>query len=272
VSTLLTHFVSLDLSIPTLQRNTLHKDLEKLYLASRAKPFYVHLTFPPKPSLRSLPPTLLRLDLAGLVLKDWNISIPSVKLLTLDHVKFGPLESTYEETSKTCRDFFASFPTLNSIAFNRLGRLTSDALSRLKVYGITQLRLGDCAFGCICDHGPTDPPASRSQALPSFVKCLARHFRCKIKNLSLSTDQDTTFLSEILSSRSGHTHPPFLTKLQTIHLHCSPLLDDEPDLDARKPVVLEKSRKLLERAGLGEVKFRWMHEEENKFTEWDPSV
>lgn len=243
--------------------------LEKLCLSSRAKPFYVHLSFPPKPSLRSLPPTLVRLDLIGIVIKDWTVSIPSLKILTLDHVKFGPLDSTREETSKTCRDFFASFPALDAIAFNKLGRLASDALSRLKVYGITQLRLGACAFDCICDHGPTDPVSS-SQPYPSFVECLSRHFRCKIKYLILPASPDSRLLNELLSSRSGHPHPSYLKKTRSIALHSFPLLDEEPNMDGCRTIEYQTSLKSLEKAGLREVKLSWAEVEERELTVWEP--
>ena len=243
--------------------------LKKLTLSSRvAKPDYAHLSFPPKPSMSPLPSTLVRLDLVGLVLDDWTIGIPSVKVLTLDHVKFGSLKATNEQTSNCCRNFFDSFPSLDAIAFNKLGRLAPDALSRLKVYGITQLRLGPCSFRCICEHGPTDPP---SAILPPFSHSLARYFRCKIKYFTLPSIQKAALLEEVLSSRPDQPYPPYLAKLHTVSLHSSPFVDnDRPFFEIRKKYQFETARKLLDEAGLKELELNWIHQDQVEVVDWEP--
>ena len=168
--------------------------------------------------------TLSRLDLYNITIRAWECTIPSVKILTLELVTLGRPDSS-TAGADVCRNFFDSFPSLHSIAFNSVSIPYPIALIRLKVYGIKNLYLGpDCyivrdlvrttsssvaelnsSLDAMLDtnsdtsdedayegsRGPSKLAAFKTVlgndefTVSSFLRDMSRYFRCRIKHLWL---------------------------------------------------------------------------------------
>jgi len=258
--------------------------LTHLYVISWEPPNQARLSLgspssSPRKSPALLPPTLVRLDLSCVAINEWNSTLPALKVLTMSHVAFGKDDKTDStERAQTCRQFFGSFPSLESIAFNGILRLTSDALTRLKVIGITDLYVGPCSVhpsGANCS-------AKNQDDARSFVQALARHFRCRIKHLYFKPKMcpcippqfcNIVPLRELLESRSGERRPPYLAKLETLTV--APPREQHESVDWPCGVEWEEwmYRQDLEKAGLSHVEVkRWRVGEKGKLVQWEPKL
>ncbi|GAA5991567.1 hypothetical protein JCM5350_002618 [Sporobolomyces pararoseus] len=214
--------------------------LNKLLVGNHKQPYGIQLNFP---STLTIASTLVRLDLAQVTIESWSKLLPSVKTLTLDHVVFGRDDSV--STDDLCRDFFSSFPSLNSIGFDGVIRLASTSLAQLKVYGITRLYLGVCCA-----------PASKSSSCHAlgqgqdrnFVEALARHFRCRVKHIFFAPDVSSLLLIYLLLS----------------------VTRGEYDYEFEA----EELERFLFEAGLRHVEWsRWEESEEgDKLSSWEPKI
>lgn len=233
----------------------------------------------PRKSPALLPPTLIRLDLSYVAIDQWTSSLPAVKVLTMSHVAFGKDSSSDSaRRDEICRQFFGSFPSLESIAFNGILRLTSDALTRLKVIGITNLYLGPCSTHR--EDSRANCSANKQDDARSFVQALARHFRCRIKNLYFDPKVcpcippqfcNIVPLRELLKSRPGERRPPYLAKLETLTV--APSREQHPSVDWPCGAEWEEwmYRQDLKKAGLSKVEVkRWRVGDKGKLVEWEP--
>ncbi|GAA5854715.1 hypothetical protein JCM5353_006066 [Sporobolomyces roseus] len=159
-----------------------------------------------------LPQTLSRLDLCHIDIPSWDSTLPSLKTLTLHHVNFAIANSPRSRTSKVCRQFFDSFPSLTALGINGISGMDSTALSLLPP-SLVHLALGPCAFPstaarCSLKHKP-EP----------FLAYLARHLRCKIKHLVLSNSHwGVLFFKQLVESREDGKLPIYLRGLETIKI------------------------------------------------------
>ena len=212
----------------------------------------------PRKSPALLPPTLIRLDLSYVAIDQWTSSLPAVKVLTMSHVAFGK----------------------DSIAFNGILRLTSGALTRLKVIGITNLYLGPCSTHR--EDSRANCSANKQDDARSFVQALARHFRCRIKNLYFDPKVcpcippqfcNIVPLRELLKSRPGERRPPYLAKLETLTV--APSREQHPSVDWPCGAEWEEwmYRQDLKKAGLSKVEVkRWRVGDKGKLVKWEPKL
>ena len=252
-------------------------DLEKLFVSSTNSDECPSLSFPPNPSLSSLPTSLVRIDLCSIYLENWDIELPSVTILTLNHVSFVGPHSTMKQATESSRDFFGSFPKLKAIGFSAIRRFDPVSLARLKVSSITHPFIDACVIDEDCDCCPgfrtvLDPPK-----IP-FLRSLARYFRCRIKYLILpSRVTSPRSIKSILSSHpsiSSHPHPPYLARLETVRI-LSPQMSlynlDKPTIDDISHGILVQGH--LHQAGLENVELKWWKNrkvEKGTMLEWEP--
>jgi len=234
------------------------------------------IVFPPAPSLSSLHKTLVRLDLAFVVLEQWNLPLPSVKILTLDHVRFGRRTSSFEQMVETCRNVFGSFPNLAALALDGLCRLTSDALSKLGMFKIKQLYLGQCCFKPTLGCDSEFRQGNWKMRDTTFLQCLARHLRTRIKHLHLpSCTQATSVLEHLLSSRIDGQCPFYLAKIESICIAPPPENDGKTVEESAQAKEDEEviATSFCQTVGLRgvEVKF-WDKFEEIPLSEWNPQM
>jgi len=89
--------------------------------------------------------------------------------------------------------------------------MQSIAFTQLKPT-VVHLALGTCVF-------PEEAERCISEIKKPLVEHLARHFRCKIKHLTLPNDgAGGVFLRELLESRQDGTPPIYLRGLETIKI------------------------------------------------------
>lgn len=184
--------------------------LEKLYISSAQTDLSVKIFKPIESIFHPLPRTLTRLDLARIDIPTWDAYLPTVKTLTLNHINFGRESSPQNRLTNICQRFFASFPSLEALGLEGLGRMDSIAFTLLKPFKLSHLSLGYCVF-------PEGAANCRSGIKKSLVESLARHFRCKIKHLTLpNIGAGSEYFRALLESREDGMVPIYLRGLETI--------------------------------------------------------
>ncbi|GAA5854711.1 hypothetical protein JCM5353_006065 [Sporobolomyces roseus] len=266
-------------------------------------------SYPVSPALSPFSSSLFRLDLFNILIQNWECTIPTLKVLTLEKVTLGQEKST-PASQDVCPNFLDSFPSLHSIAFNAVTIPYPLALTRLKVYGIKNLYLGSdcylvqnmartkwdqsgsrCVTSAMLRCTRTVKPDGRVESysapdlhqrkepkqipISAFLLDLARYFRCRIQHLWLPPfifSYATS--SELLSSRPGRPFPPYLAKLRTITYCQSTSETSEFEGNTMTPVEADDA---LQQSGSGNVETReWeesqVSEDDTKgmLRRWDP--
>ncbi|GAA5992825.1 hypothetical protein JCM5350_005618 [Sporobolomyces pararoseus] len=239
---------------------------------------YVPIRFSSLSFFPTISTTLARLDLARIIIRDWELpSLPAVRTLTLSFVRFeseNPNSSIQEidkneeadSSSSTsnevlCRKFFDSFKNLKALGIEGIENLSPTSLSRLRVFSVERLFIGDPRLGSHLHNSDdcTDCFLSIPLASP-----LTRFFHCQIKHLVLSPRQNSLpLLQSLLTSRNEQQLcPPFLRRLETIKL-AVPLSEDqdptsqEYQFEWRKAELEEQVQSCLRGVNLENVEIKW---------------
>lgn len=176
--------------------------LELTKLCLQSKEHFAHLSFNRSTLSATHPSTLTRLDLSGIVIRDWQIDLPAVRTLTLCFVSFKSerkLESLLS-TDDLCRRFLDSFGNLQSLGIEGIQNVSPSSFSRLKVFSISRLYVGDPSSQVKQEH--------REYASDPLVPSLTRYLHAQIKNLVFSPNQNSMpLLERLVLGRNGRTPP-----------------------------------------------------------------
>ncbi|GAA5963605.1 hypothetical protein JCM3765_004339 [Sporobolomyces pararoseus] len=234
--------------------------LKKLFIRSAQHP--LRLTLVPASIPSSSCTTLTRLDLANVVIGDWQLSLPSLRTLTLFFVSFGTDTecSAVSSESDICLSFFDSFPNLRSLGLEGIKNLHPSSLSRLRVFSVTRLYLGD-------PEDSTDG-SNFTSILPSF----SRYFHAQVRHLVFSPLGNSIPLLRRLGLGRGGRAPPFLKRLQSVKLARPKRCDCGSEHERWQEEAKQEAERLFTLWGLTNVEIKWWKEvEENTVNYWEPS-